>query len=107
LELGADANPRVVSPGIAPDYAAQVVTELAKARAVVQTRLSVAQDNQRREYNSRHRELQFQIGDQVLVYKPFRRVKRAEKLLHRWQGPFTVIRQTTPVNYEVAAAYFS
>ena len=33
--------------------------------------------------------------------KPFRKVRRAEKLLHRWQGPFTVIRQTTPVNYEV------
>jgi hypothetical protein len=35
------------------------------------------------------------------VYKPFRKVKKAEKLLHRWQGPFNVIRQTTPVNYEV------
>ncbi len=35
------------------------------------------------------------------MYKPFRKVKRAEKLLHRWQGPFNVIRQTTHVNYEV------
>ncbi|KZR97057.1 Uncharacterized protein APZ42_008279, partial [Daphnia magna] len=101
LELGADANPRPVTSGTAPDYATQVVTELAKARALVHTRLGVAQDNQRREYDSRHRELQFQVGDQVLVYKPFRKVKRAEKLLHRWQGPFKAIRQTTPVNYEV------
>jgi hypothetical protein len=68
---------------------------------MVMTRLGVAQDNQRREYDSRHRELQFQIGEQVLMYKPFRKVRRAEKLLHRWQGPFTVIRQTTPANNEV------
>ena len=68
---------------------------------MVHTRLGVAQDNQRKEYDSRHRELQFKIGDQVLVYKPFRKVKRAEKLLHRWQEPFKVIRHTTPVNYGV------
>ncbi|KZS10102.1 Uncharacterized protein APZ42_025511 [Daphnia magna] len=101
LELGADANPRLVTSRTAPDYATQVVTELAKARALVHTRLGVAQDNQRREYDSRHRELQFKVGDQVLVCKPFRKVKRAEKLLHCWQGPFKVIRQTTPVDYEV------
>jgi hypothetical protein len=26
---------------------------------------------------------------------------RSEKLLHRWLGPYLVVRQTTPVNYEV------
>ena len=36
-----------------------------------------------------------------LIYKPIRKKGRSEKLLHRWMGPYVVIRQTTPVNYEV------
>ena len=55
LELCADANPRLVTAGTAPDYATQVVTELAKARALGHTPLGIAQDNQRREYGSQHR----------------------------------------------------
>jgi hypothetical protein len=78
LELGANTNPRLVMSRTAPDYATHVVTELEKARALVHTRLGVAQDNQRRQYDGRHRELKFKVGDQVLVYKPFRKVKRAE-----------------------------
>jgi hypothetical protein len=48
LELGADANPWLVTSRTAPAYATHVVTELAKARVLVHTRLGVAQDNQRR-----------------------------------------------------------
>ncbi|KZR98076.1 Uncharacterized protein APZ42_006685, partial [Daphnia magna] len=28
-------------------------------------------------------------------------VGKSEKLLHRWLGPYTVVRQTTPSNYEL------
>ena len=48
LELGDDANPRLVTSRTAPAYATHAVTELAKARVLVHTRLGVAQDNQRR-----------------------------------------------------------
>ena len=37
----------------------------------------------------------------MLIFKPLRKVGRSEKLLHRWLGPYLVLRQTTPVNYEV------
>jgi len=43
----------------------------------------------------------FRKNDLVLIYKPIRKKVRSEKLLHRWMGPYIVIRQTTPVNYEV------
>lgn len=45
--------------------------------------------------------MDFEAGDLVLIYKPLRKVGLAEKLLHRWMGPYRVLRQTTPVNYEV------
>ena len=37
----------------------------------------------------------------MLVYRPTRKVGRAEKLLHWWHGPNVVIRQITTLNYEV------
>jgi hypothetical protein len=44
---------------------------------------------------------EFQPGEEVLVYKPIRRVGRAEKLLHHWHGPYVVQRNTASLNYEV------
>ncbi|KAK4037903.1 hypothetical protein OUZ56_029928 [Daphnia magna] len=40
-------------------------------------------------------------NEEVLVYKPIRKVSKSEKLLHRWFGPYTVVRQTTQSNYEL------
>ncbi|KZS19609.1 Uncharacterized protein APZ42_013879 [Daphnia magna] len=59
------------------------------------------QEKQKRDYDANHRDVTFQKGDKVLVYKPIRKKGKSDKLLHRWVGPFIVVRQTTPVNYEV------
>jgi RNase H-like domain found in reverse transcriptase/Reverse transcriptase (RNA-dependent DNA polymerase)/Integrase zinc binding domain/Integrase core domain/gag-polyprotein putative aspartyl protease len=44
---------------------------------------------------------EFQQGSKVLVYKPVRCKGRAEKLIHRYVGPCTVIKRISPVNWEV------
>ncbi len=61
-----------------------------------------AQERQKRYYDKNRREAEvYDEGQQVLVYRPTRKVGRAEKLLHRWHGPYVVIRQITSLNYEV------
>ena len=52
-------------------------------------------------YDATRREGIYKKGDFVLIFKPIRKIGRSEKLLHRWLGPYLVVRQTTPVNYEV------
>ena len=47
------------------------------------------------------RDVSYSDGDLVLVYKPVRKVGKSEKLLHRWLGPFKIVRRTSEVNYEV------
>ena len=44
---------------------------------------------------------EFRRGSKVLVYKPIRRKGHAEKLIHRYIGPCTVIKRISPVNWEV------
>ena len=39
-----------------------------------------------------------------MIYKPLRKVGKADKLIHRWLGPYSIMRLTTPVNYEVMRA---
>ncbi len=53
------------------------------ARAEVGKRLIEVQERQKQCYDARHRPVEeFQQGEEVLVYKPFRKVGRAEKLLN-------------------------
>jgi len=67
-----------------------------------------ANDNLRREqvrqkarYDGKHRELHFKVGDKVLMYAPRRKVGRAEKLLKRWFGPYTIQEIRGKVNYVI------
>lgn len=52
-------------------------------------------------YDSTHRDVQFEIGDQVRVFTPFRKVGRSEKLLLRWFGPYTIEGKCGNVDYLV------
>ncbi|KZS06580.1 Uncharacterized protein APZ42_029917 [Daphnia magna] len=83
LELNANPNPLLTEGDAAVIYADCLQTDLLKQEKL---------------------ELSFQAEDLVLVYKPFRKVGKSEKLLHRWLGPIKVLRHTTPVNYEVISA---
>ncbi|RWR99018.1 integrase core domain protein-like protein, partial [Dinothrombium tinctorium] len=47
------------------------------------------------------RESKFKEGDLVLIYTPFRKKGKAEKLLSRFVGPFRLVKQIGPVVFEV------
>ncbi|XP_055343594.1 uncharacterized protein LOC129591802 isoform X2 [Paramacrobiotus metropolitanus] len=48
-----------------------------------------------------HPEVTYKDGDYVLVFNPAGKRGKATKLLSRFYGPYRVLRQTSPVNYEV------
>ncbi|KAI9565087.1 hypothetical protein GHT06_008841 [Daphnia sinensis] len=78
---------------------------LKKAFAAVEGHTQRAQKRYKAYYDSRRREaVRYAVGEKVFIYKPVRKIGRAEKLLHRWHGPYVVVRRTTPLNYEVKLA---
>ena len=85
------------SPESVVSYVLTMQERLTKLRDVVHENLEDAQATQKAWYDrhARHRELQ--PGDQVLVLLP----TSTNKLLAEWCGPYPVVRQTSPVNYEV------
>ncbi|KAI9552541.1 hypothetical protein GHT06_020390 [Daphnia sinensis] len=78
---------------------------LTNALAAVEGNTQRAQERYKAYYDSRRREaVRYAVGEKVLIYKPVRKIGRAEKLLHRWHGPYVVVRRTTLLNYEVKLA---
>lgn len=59
--------------------------------------LQEAQAAQKRWYNQQARLCQFQPGQKVLLLLP----PSTNKLLAKWQGPYTVVRKMGPVTYEI------
>jgi hypothetical protein len=75
---------------------------IATARDIAKTAIERAQWNQRLSYDpKRNKVVEYKPGDLVWVFKPSTEKKKATKLLHRWKGPYTVIKKLGEVNYEL------
>lgn len=64
-------------------------------------REKIAQQQNKIRYDARRRDELFKPGDFVYVWTPTRSKIRTTKLLHRYNGPFRLIRETTPNAWEV------
>ncbi|KZS05597.1 Uncharacterized protein APZ42_031179 [Daphnia magna] len=96
LELDANPNPLLTEEDAAMSYTDRLQADLTETKEIVKTRMERVKEKQKEAYDACHRELSFQAGDLVLIYKPFSKIEKSENLLHRWLGPFRVLRQTTP-----------
>ncbi|KAI9557135.1 integrase core domain protein [Daphnia sinensis] len=75
--------------GEVDSYEIRMQRGLKKAFAAVEGHTQRAQERYKAYYDSRRREaVRYAVGEKVLVYKPVRKIGRAEKLLHRWHGPY-------------------
>ena len=100
LTHGREARlPIEVAWGVTHDIPDATTTEdkkplelLSRARDFVRQKMEIERQDQK-DYYDKKRKLaeQFAIGDEVLVFKPSRKVGRAEKLLHRWNVPYVVV----------------
>lgn len=79
-------------------------TFLERAEAARQLAKVRIQDQQLRDadrYNRRRHDVHYAPGDRVWVWFPIRRRGLSEKLLHRYFGPYRVVRSLGDLNYEV------
>lgn len=85
----------------------QTLSEMAsyaeECRQIARLRTINSQSEQKRRYDSRHQSTRFNPGDLVWLWIPQRQVGLSEKLLSKYDGPYRVISQTSPVNYVIEA----
>ena len=102
IDAALATNPNAVVENCAsPEYADRIQKLSSEAREWVKSKLLAAHQRQKRAYDEGRSDAAYAVGDLVLVYKPIRKIGRAEKLLHRWLGPFVVIRRISDLNYEI------
>ena len=77
----------------------QYAHKMEELQEKVKQRISLRQNKMRSEESDMS--LEFRVGDKVLLYHPKRQKGRAEKLVHRYVGPYEVTRIISPVNCEV------
>lgn len=82
------------------------IQRLPLLREQVKRRLIIVQQKQKERYDRSHKYVSFDVGSLVWVFRPDRKVGLSEKLLHRWHGPFKVIRKVSHVNYLVTSIRF-
>ena len=78
-------------------YVSRIQDKLLEAREIVRANMEKAQTEQKKWYDRRAREVNFNPGDKLLVLLP----TRTEKLLAKWKGPYPVIKKLGRVNYEI------
>ena len=76
-------------------YVLTMREKMEKMSEIVQENISKAQRYQKKWYDKNAREREFKEGDLVLVLLP----TSTNKLLARWKGPYTILKQIGKVNY--------
>lgn len=53
------------------------------------------------QYDKTHKEVEFKIGDLVMVYWPVPKKGFTQKLLPKWQGPFKIVSKISTLTYRI------
>ena len=93
--------PTSKTPRDATEWLVQLRDSLDAMRATAAENQSKAKTYSKTYHDKTAKDRQFKIGDKVLVFSPVVTGKRNDKLSDRWQGPYTIFGQVTPVTYMV------
>lgn len=78
-----------------------VLRRVQKCRQDVVKLVEKGQKKQKERYDKKHRHVEYEQGEQVMVWTPSRKKGRSTKLLHRWHGPYEIVSKLSDVNYEI------
>ena len=79
------------------DYYNNFVEAFQMMEEKVRAAHSTAQSKQEHQYNERQVEVEYEEGDQVLVWQP----NRKNKLMFSWKGPYVIAEKVNPAVYRI------
>ena len=110
LMYGRDANlpfddilkPMQVNYALGENYKEEMAARLHKAFAKARQNLMKAAEKRKYYYDQKAASTDIGVGDLVLIHFPKVKPGRVAKLARKWIGPYRVLNQTSPVNFEVS-----
>jgi hypothetical protein len=106
IDVALGNNPDLgLDDGDPSDRVRTLTVKLSQIREEVKGRMAAIKIKQKKRYDRWRRQASFAEGDLVLVYRPIRKKGRATKFLHRYFGPYRIVRRVRDLNYIVEPFY--
>ena len=83
------------------DYKIDLLAKLKNAYESIIFKRELAVNDLKERYDSKHKNIQFNEGDQVMLFLPIRRKGFSEKLLPKFDGPYSVVKKIGVVTYRI------
>jgi transposase InsO family protein len=83
------------------DYKTQFVSQLRKKYEEIQNVRAGRQAKQKVRFDKKRKPVEFQIGDEVMLYWPMPKKGFSQKLLPKWSGPYRIVRRLGDVTYRI------
>ena len=76
-------------------------SSLNECRKFIKTRVELAQQRQKENYDAKHYNAIFQVGDLVGLHKVNRELGKTQKLFRNYKGPYEIVKKIGLVSYEL------
>jgi hypothetical protein len=96
-----NCNRRQISSDDVDEYKTQVLKILRATYEKLNGHKAAVQSQYKAYYDRTHREVEFEVDDEVMVYFPVSHEGLSYKLLPKWEGPFRVVQKTDSVTYRL------
>ncbi|XP_058444796.1 uncharacterized protein LOC131426233 [Malaya genurostris] len=84
-----------------PSYLQQKLDFMRDVQTVARINLKLSAESMKVHYDERANPISFNIGQQVWLYNPIRKVGKSPKLQCDWDGPYSVQRKLSDLIYEI------
>ena len=82
-------------------YVNQLSDKMNEVHEFARSRLKIASDAMKKNYDIKSNLFEFQVGDAVWFYDPVRKVGLSPKLQRPWKGPFKVMTKISDILYRI------
>ncbi|UYV63268.1 hypothetical protein LAZ67_2003589 [Cordylochernes scorpioides] len=81
------------------EYIKHHLDKIDRARKLVINNTIKTQERKKKNYDKKHMERSYELGELVAVWTPIRKIGKCEKLLRKYFGPYRILKKMSSVNY--------
>ena len=83
------------------EHRKRIVLQLEEAQRLAKQNIEHTQQQMKIRYDQTSLNPSYKIGQKVWVFTPKTRKGLSRKLMHRWHGPFRIVKKLSPVNFQL------
>jgi len=81
------------------NYAEELKEKIRATNQIARENIREEKQKSKKHYDKSTKEIEFKIGDQVLIYDETLRRGRSKKLDAKWKGPYVILEKKSNANY--------